>query len=302
MSTETKIQLAELNKLSPIQIANDPNVKKKWVAIYNGKENAELAYEREKFHFLRLINENQSLKECTGLSLKGCILDVAVTGLSFKGGSQPHIYMIPRSFNVGTKESKKYEKRAILVVSPYGELLLRMNAKQIKYVDDPIIVYKDDYFDCGSDQNGKWVKYKAAETSDSNEIKAAFIRIIRPDNTVDYFWMNQRDIKRLAEYSEKQNFGKANALYTSNNGQIDTGFLKAKVIKHALKTYTDVKVNDLPLGEHTILETKDDERGALNTDEPEGLAEEPQDFIDAEEVTAETVTVQTDENDEEGGF
>ena len=50
------------------------------------------------------------------------------------------------------------------------------------------------------------------------------------------------DWERLAVYSEKKNFGKANALYTSFNGGIDPGFLAAKMIKHAFKSYPKVSL------------------------------------------------------------
>ena len=41
--------------------------------------------------------------------------------------------------------------------------------------------------------------------------------------------------ERLRKYSEKQNKGKANALYTSFNGWIDPEFAKTKAIRHGLK-------------------------------------------------------------------
>ena len=43
-------------------------------------------------------------------------------------------------------------------------------------------------------------------------------------------------------YSAKKNKGTANALYTGNDNQIDTGFLEAKVIKHAFKTFPKLKL------------------------------------------------------------
>lgn len=296
MSTENKIQLAELNKLSPIQIADNPAIQNKFVKLYNsihGSNNGDLILEKEKFHFVRQINDNPGLKDCTRLSLYGCFMDVAVSGLSFEGGSQPLIYMIPR-------KNKNWgdEKRATLMISPYGELALRMLAGQIQHADNPVIVYEHDAFQCGSDRDGNWVKHTAQVPRKSDKIIACYIRIVRPNGSVDFAWLLEEDWKRLSGYSEKQNFGKANALYTSNNGQIDPGFLKAKTIRHAFKTYPKLKT-----GQFTAVETEttDDtpETPDYGIDEK---ADEPQGSVDAEEVTAETVTVQTDENDEEGGF
>ena len=299
MSTETKQSLvAILEKLSPAQIADTPAIQEKFVKMYNHlhkSNNGELILEREKYHYLRQINENPGLKECTRLSLYGCFMDVAVSGLSFEGGSQPMIYMIPRKVNVGTKESKQYESRATLMISPYGELTLRMLAGQIKHADNPVIVYEGDSFQCGSDREGNWVKHTAQVPRKSEKIIASYIRIVRPDGSVDFAWLLEGDIKRLSGYSERQNFGKANALYTSNGGQIDPGFLKAKTIKHAFKTYPKLNTK----GQHTVLETEV-EPEAEQTEIDYEI--EPESFADAEEVTAETVTVEVDQNDQEGGF
>lgn len=300
MSTETKIKLAELNKLTPMQIADNQHIQNKFVKLYNsihGSNNGELILEKEKYHYLRQINDNPGLKECTGVSLYGCFMDVAVSGLSFEGGSQPMIYMIPRKVNVGTKESKQYESRATLMISPYGELTLRMLAGQIKHADNPVIVYEGDSFQCGSDREGNWVKHTAQVPRKSEKIIASYIRIVRPDGSVDFAWLLEGDIKRLSGYSERQNFGKANALYTSNGGQIDPGFLKAKTIKHAFKTYPKLNTK----GQHTELETEQ-EPEAEQTAIDYGIDPEPESFVDAEEVTAETVTVDEDNNDQEGGF
>ena len=63
--------------------------------------------------------------------------------------------------------------------------------------------------------------------------------------------MLPEDIDRLKGYSLKKNqrkdkdgnvYGDANALYHSNEGQIDTGFLEAKVIKHAFKTFPKLRL------------------------------------------------------------
>jgi len=62
--------------------------------------------------------------------------------------------------------------------------------------------------------------------------------------------------------------GKANALYTSDNGQIDPGFLEAKTIKHAMRAYTKLRVSDVASFEGEELEGKE-------THEPFGEPEQP---------------------------
>lgn len=61
--------------------------------------------------------------------------------------------------------------------------------------------------------------------------------------------MLQEEIDRLRQYSNKNNKGsgeqdKSNKLYSSNDGQIDPGFLEAKIIKHAFSTFPKVKTGE----------------------------------------------------------
>ena len=76
--------------------------------------------------------------------------------------------------------------------------------------------------------------------------------------------MMEGDIERLKHYSEKANsrydqqarkrvLGDANALYTSNGGGIDPGFLENKMIKHAFDAYPKVRT-----GKFTVFETQEE--------------------------------------------
>lgn len=291
-----KLTVAELNKLAPYQIPEDSRVENVFVRMYNaihGTDKGALMYAKAKFDFLKIMTENQALKDCTQLSLYGCFLDAAVCGLSLEGGNKPHVYIIPRPYNVGTKETPKWEKRATLTISPYGELVQRMRAGQIKHADNPVIVYEGDVFQPSiSDSTGlKNVKYQALIPRRQNaKIIGAWIRIQRLDGSVDYQWMLDDDIKRLSGYSQRQNKGTANALYTSNNGQIDPGFLEAKMIKHAFRTYPKVRT-----GEHTVLQT--DEIPEENIDY--GLEKEEESF---DAGTPEQQPEPTQVNDQDGVF
>lgn len=244
-----------IERLSPVQLVEDPKVSDKFITLYNsihGSKQGELFYHKEKFNYLKLLSENQALKDCTKLSLYGCFLDVAVNGLSFETGNKPLAYITTRNFNVGTRENPKFEKRAAVQISPYGELVMRMRSGQIRHADNPVIVYEGDTFQPKITPEGKkTVLYEAMIPRKSDHIIGAFIRITRNDGTVDFEWMVEQDINRIKGYSERQNKGNANALYTSNGGQIDPGFLAAKMIKHAFRTYPKVRT-----GQFSELETE----------------------------------------------
>jgi recombinational DNA repair protein RecT len=228
------------------KIPSLPQVEKKFVDLVmkiqrQPQSVAEAIFHAETFHYLKLINENQGVRECEPLSLYGCFVDMAVNGLSFDP-TKKLCYIMPGNVNVGTKETPQWVKRASLAISPYGELAIRQRDGQIKYADNPVIVYDGDVFKPFVGEDGqKRVQYEL-NINHGSTIVGAFIRLVRNDGTTDVHWLLKEDIERLKGYSEKKNRGYANALYSSQNGGIDPGFLGAKMIKHAFKSYPKVKI------------------------------------------------------------
>ena len=264
-----------LAALSPVQLAQDERVGSKFIDLYNrvhGNDKGQYFYELEKFHFTRLITDSKPLQECNKLSLYGAFMDVAVQGLSFDP-SKKLAYIVPRSVNIGTKENPNYEKRAYLQISPYGELYLRQYYGQIKTADNPVVVYEGDEFQVITGKDGRIVNHTANYPRKSTRIIACYIRIVKIDGSVDFGVMDGIDMNRLKGYSAKQNFGKPNALYGTNEGDVDSGFLIAKTVKHAFKAYPKVRLR----GAYTQLETEVVEEDpldySLNAEQP---ANEPE--------------------------
>jgi hypothetical protein len=250
------------------------------------------------------------------MSLFGCFLDMAVNGLSLDPTGRPHCYMIPRSVKTGHKDQKGkeiYEKRAVLSITGYGELVMRQRAGQIKYVDSPIIVYEGDTFRIGYEKNKPKITYSAEVPRRSNKAIAAFIRIVRADGSEDFKVMQQLDIERLKGYSERGNRiwdnnlrkyvpGDANKLYTSQEGGIDSGFLESKMIKHAFDTYPKVRI-----GKFSRLETEDEPQDVDYDIEDAEAEEVPQSFCDDDDDQATApeqagITVEPEPEEEEIGF
>lgn len=243
---ENKLTISELREMKPLDVLDDPRVKGRFVALYeniHGSENGEMFFEQEKYNLQRLIQANPDLAKCTGFSVYGVLLDIANMGLTLENNSRPLLYVLPSNVNVGTKDKQAWEKRATLEISPYGELDLRIQAGQLLYADRPVVVYEGDEFQPRVNESGqKVVVYAAAIPRKSRNIIGAFVKLTRPDNSFDFFWLLPEDIERLKGYSSKKNRGTANQLYSSNGGQIDTGFLEAKLIKHAFKTFPKLKL------------------------------------------------------------
>lgn len=250
--------------LKPSQVVRNELVKQQFINVYNAvwREGGEQAYEREAFNFQAILREKANLKECTPLSFFFAFIDLAVQGLSLEPGPRAMCYLLPRSFKVTTPEGREtYEKRCNLTISGFGELYLRQRAGQIRYADNPVIVYEGDEFEFGEKDGRKFVNYAVKSSHNPNKIVACFMKITRTDGSYDYAVMLESDWLRLAQYSGKNNayydkntrqrIEKPNELYTSANGGIDPGFLAAKCIKHAFRSYPKLQI-----GKGSVLETE----------------------------------------------
>lgn len=259
------MQLArDLQAMRATDVVRNEQVREQFINVYNSiwKDGGENAYEREAIYFNQQLRDKPGLRECSGTSIFYSFIDLAVKGLTLAPGSQALCYLIPRSVKAGTDPYGKdvWEKCCNLVVSGYGELVLRVRAGQIRHADNPVIVYEGDRFEYGEMDGRKIVNYMSAFPRKSNQIVACFLKITRADGTADYSVMTESDWLRLKGYSDKQNtyydsktrqyVTKPNELYGKNGGQIDTGFLMAKCVKHAFKTYPKLQI-----GKGTALES-----------------------------------------------
>lgn len=306
------LTVEEINKMNPLDIALSPMVKQRFIQIYDtlwGENTGEAAYERESIHFNRILsNDEKLLKGATRFSIFTAFIDLAICGLSVEPGVRALAYLQGRNYKIGKDSNGKdmYEGRLTLTISGYGELALRARSGQIKYADNPVIVYEEDSFSF-SDTNGrKSVSYTLNLPHKSNRIIACFIRITRADGSVDYSIMLEEDWKRLSNYSAKQNryYDKdhrqwvekgPNELYKSNEGDIDTGFLMAKCIKHAFKTYPKVRI-----GKGTELATEQEQQ--LDDDfygvQPELQVESLTSFGPQQDISAGVTVNPSEQNDD----
>lgn len=253
-----QLTVEELNKMNPLDIVQSEPVKQRFIQIYDtlwGEGTGEPAYERESIFFRRILADNEKLaKGATPFSIFTAFIDLAVCGLSVEPGVRALAYLQGRNTKIGKDASGKdiYEGRLVLTVSGYGELVLRARSGQIKYADNPVLVYEEDSFSFSDTDGRKSISYTCNLPHNSGHIIACFLRITRTDGSIDYAVMFEEDWNRLAGYSAKQNKRwnsntrqydlVPNELYSSNGGTIDPGFLMAKCIKHAFKTYPKVRI------------------------------------------------------------
>lgn len=264
--SKISLTVEQLNTLKPSEIVRNDNVRDKFIQIYEAMWtpstgiSGEAAYEKESRNFNRLLAEKEDVrKKCSHFSLFTSFLDVAISGLTLDPGTKAQAYLLARSITVDSyvdergQKKNRYETQCVLTVSGYGELVLRARCGQIRHADNPVIVYEEDSFEFGERNGQKFVNYTCRLPHTSGRIVACFMKITRADGSSDYAVMLPEDWARLSNYSARQNRkfnpqtrqweqGKPNDLYTAQGGQIDPGFLMAKCIKHAFKTYPRARV------------------------------------------------------------
>lgn len=247
MEKEFKIGDVEVDK-----IVDHEHVKEKFISILTSihkmsKEDAASIYEKERVYFLKAFNNPASrLKECTKISIFSSFIEIAIQNLSIQDGAKSEAYLESRPFNVGTKDNKKWEQIARFVITTYGELNLRIRAGQIVRMSNPIVIYEGDRFQpCTNERGELKIVYEPAIPRKSSTIIGSWIAIHLPGNGIDFKWLLQDDIDRLriASIPKGSSSSGPNALYNSGrDGQIDTGFLETKTIKHAMRAYTKLRL------------------------------------------------------------
>lgn len=250
---ENENQKFNLSELKAIEIAEHPRVKSSFVSTLTkihkmSEAEADSAYERELIYYKKALAASDKLSKSTNISLYSAFLEIAITGLSIQPGGKSEAYIECRNNNIGTRDTPRWESTASLCITAYGELTLRLRAGQILRMNNPMVIYDGDVFQPHTNDRGELtVDYRPAIPRKSNTIVGCYVSMVLPHGGIDFKWLLKDDIERLKKYStpKHNNNPQPNALYLSNSGQIDPGFLEAKTIKHAMRTCTKLRVSDI---------------------------------------------------------
>lgn len=256
MSTNVEQKLSIVQKIeqsSPAQLANLPEVADRFKHIYavmNGGDagRAMAKYEAEKFHFMKLIQDKPDLQQCSKLSLYGCFLDMAVNGLSFDPAMK-HAYVVSFNTNIGTRNDPRWEKRATLMISGYGELHMRVQQKQIKYADNPILVYEGDHFQHGTKNGHVFLDHVGAYPRKTDNIIACYLRLERNDGSVDYKVLSIEEVMKLKKFSKDPN----SKAWTDGL----PGMVQAKTLKHAFRSYPKMRMGEFSQLQSSTIDAED---------------------------------------------
>ena len=219
-----------------LQQIESPTQKSAFIKVYQAvhkvsETDAANYFEVELFDFKSAFEQTPALQKCTPLSIASTFLEVISNGLSFDKSAK-HVYIMPRSVKVGDQ----FETRLSYSYAADGLIYLATAAGSITGCSTPVIVYEGDHIEV-KDVNGQCqISHARAIPRISGKIVGGFCHVITKGGR-ESFYMDIKEVERLAGYSAKANRGAANALYTSDNGQIDAGFFSTKIVKAALKNY-----------------------------------------------------------------
>lgn len=309
METNDKVSLVQkINSAPAGTLANLPEVADRFKQIYkvmNGgnADRAAVKYEAEKFHFMKLIQDKPELQQCSKLSLYGCFLDMAVNGLSFDPAMK-HAYVVSFNVNVGTKNDPKWEKRATLMVSGYGELHMRVRQGQIKHADNPILVYEGDEFRHGTKDGKVFLDHVGAYPRKTDNIIACYIRLERNDGSVDYKVLSMEEVQKLRKFSKDPN----SKAWTDGL----PGMIQSKTMKHAFRSYPKIRMGEFTKLSSDVIDTDVEEVKidyGLNGDMPKAgtqqvvvTEQQPEKVEDDAFVSNETATASATVTHEDDDF
>lgn len=251
-----KALIALLETLNVLEIVQHPETMERFKELYKlvhrkSQMEADAYYETEAYFFLKMMKDSLELQRATKTSIYGAFIGMALLNLSY----DPALKLV-YLYSSGVKTSPKnvtpevWEQRAKNEVSPYGELTLRIRAGQVKYVDNPVLVYSSDEFEYGTQRgtNHFYVHHivKNLNKREKNTpIIAGYVKITRPDDSVDYKVLTADEFESFRSQSKM----KDGAAYTTWKA----GMFMVKTLKHAWKNYPK-----LSLGAYISLSTDDD--------------------------------------------
>jgi hypothetical protein len=267
-------QLDWLDQLDPVKLPEHEKIKGQWISTFSkihrvDESHASTVFEKEALYWRKAVSASENLKSCTKLTLYSAFMELAVNGLSLQPGSKSECFLESRGAKAGKDGNGKdlWINLCYVRITAYGELNMRIMSGQIIRMKNPIVIYACDHFQPLTNQRGELIiDYKPAIPRTSTEIIGCWVCIELPGGSLDFKWLLEDDILRLKKYATTSNVSGTytNALYTKENGGIDPGFLEAKTIKHAMRSYTKLRV-----GENVAMDDEVEELEATEVDAKE---------------------------------
>ena len=218
VAKKPSIKDALMSNMSVQQVFNMPEITNQIAGVrqkffLQESKQAVAVAEREKFHFMKLINDSQVLQKCSKMTLYGVWMDATALNLSFDPNSK-HCYVVP----MGNK--------ATLMISGPGELMLRQEAGQIRACSNPTIVWSCDKYKKKTVDSKVVYDYEQVLPRPADAvIVACFITFTLGDGSRDGFDVTAADMEYYKSFSTAKN----STAWTKGL----QGMYEAKCLKHA---------------------------------------------------------------------
>ena len=211
---------------------------------------AKLQVEAEKQGFIQALEKikPEELAKVAPSEIRRAAISSVATGLSW-AQEEGNFYLQTRNVNRGTKEAPNWGKSLELSISHRGETSLRVKQRIISYIKTAQVVFESDKIENLNIAKGTLDHIAAFPENPKDRVIAAYVVLVMPDGKEILRWFGSGFFEKLRKYSERQNKGTANELYSNYNGWIEPGFAIAKSIKHSFKGLPKCKTNGLTLHE-----------------------------------------------------
>lgn len=171
-----------------------------------GRPDGEMIFEREKLMFLKAVNDNTKLQECTRFSIYSAFIELAASGLTLSEGC---CYILP------------YGKQAQFQIGYKGRLEQINSIPGVELAPEPQVVWSGDDFDYELGSDPRIIKHKPIKAAD--RAKDALIEYVYLVLTLDGGRKRLTIMDRATVIARRDRYSKSYIYYVKNDGKYSDG-------------------------------------------------------------------------------
>jgi phage RecT family recombinase len=212
----------------------------------------ELIFERERVLFLKTVNDNPKLQECTRLSVYTAMIQLLASGLSL---NEQQCAIVPRK---GVAYWQPMYK---------GRIEQMMDNPEVVWVNQPVCVYEGDDFEYEMGEEPKIIRHRPQRDNKGKPLTHVYL-IIEYKHGKKMYIMTKEEVHNVRSYSERYKYNPEKSAWTTSEPEM----WKKSIIHRVYKTFPKnarMKALDAVLDKQPDLEEE-----AITEDVDYGLVDE----------------------------